>query len=208
MMSRKVLVADDDPDVREIVRRRLESDGHRVEIATDGVQAVKACRDVRFDVVVTDLNMPGLSGVEVIRRVKESCPQTVTIVLTGFGAMESAVEALRLGCDDYQLKPLNNLDEFVFSMEQCLARRDALAELTTAGARAQSAGCVVEWAIKQSAGCIERLKRQIDRLAQHASRSDDEEGLDVARSMLTGLRELFTVLSSMRSAYRSVRRDQ
>jgi CheY-like chemotaxis protein len=126
MKSLSVLLVDDDWDMREVLRRRLEQSGHRVEAASDGLTAVQLFEKGAFDVVLTDMSMPGMNGTELVRRVKAVAPRTITILITGFGTLESAIAVLRHGCDDYLLKPLSSLDVVDQSIKRCLARRNLL----------------------------------------------------------------------------------
>ncbi|MBN1477432.1 sigma-54-dependent Fis family transcriptional regulator [Candidatus Sumerlaeota bacterium] len=109
-MSRiRILIADDEANTLEGLRWALEGEGEDMAIATarDGEQAWQALRADPADLVLTDLKMPRLSGMDLLRRVKESSPETEVIVLTGHGTVESAVEAMKLGAADYLLKPIN-----------------------------------------------------------------------------------------------------
>ncbi|MCG3135864.1 MAG: Transcriptional regulatory protein ZraR [Planctomycetes bacterium] len=100
-----VLVADDEKTIQITLRDALEEAGHRVVVAPDGLAARAALEERAFDVVVTDLKMPGMPGLEVLRLVKSKCPDTEVIVMTGFGTVETAVDAMKLGAYEYLLKP-------------------------------------------------------------------------------------------------------
>jgi len=127
MTPKRVLVVDDERAIREIIRERLETAGYDVRTAEDGQAALQAFGESGFDVVITDLHMPGIGGLELLRRVKDAAPTAVVIVLTGYGALDSAAEALRNGCDDYLLKPLPDLEMVVYAVQRSLERREALA---------------------------------------------------------------------------------
>ncbi len=101
----KVLFADDETHLQELIRAELPRMGHQVTVCPDGLTAVAALEKNSFDCVIVDLDMPGLNGIEVIAKVKEISPDTETVVLTGKGTMQSAVEALRFGSFDYLQKP-------------------------------------------------------------------------------------------------------
>ena len=107
MKPQRILVVDDEKIVRALIRRFLEAQGHQVEIAEDGAQALERFHGAAFDILITDLNMPRMGGVELTKRIKTEAPETIIIVLTGYATLDSALEMLRQGCDDYLLKPIN-----------------------------------------------------------------------------------------------------
>ena len=102
----KLLIVDDELSMREFLQILMEGEGHEVELAADCAQAQKSCRDAQFDLVITDLKLPDGSGLDVLKLVKESQVDAQTIMLTAFATTETAVEAMRLGAYDYQIKPV------------------------------------------------------------------------------------------------------
>ncbi len=114
----KVLVVEDDRTVGQFVMRGLEEQGMQVELAPDGTAALELISGTPFDVVVLDLRLPGVSGVEVLRTLRDRGITTPVLVLTAQDAVESKVQALRTGADDYVTKP--------FAFEEVLARVEAL----------------------------------------------------------------------------------
>jgi len=114
-----VLVVDDEPTISEIVSRYLERAGYATETADDGAEALEAITRFRPDLVVLDLMMPGIDGLEVLRRVRERpASRTAVILLTAKGEESDRVIGLRLGADDYVVKP--------FSPAELVARVDAV----------------------------------------------------------------------------------
>jgi len=107
-MSKRILVVEDEENLRRVTQLRLQQSGYEVATAADGLQALEVLKRQPQDLVLTDLRMPGLSGMDLLRRVREDFPETVVIVLTAFGTIESAVEAMRLGAQDYLIKPVNS----------------------------------------------------------------------------------------------------
>jgi DNA-binding NtrC family response regulator len=105
-MAEAILVADDEAGVRESLAEILRDAGYGVETAADGAAALEAIDRHDFAVVITDLRMPGADGLAVLRKLGEVAPQTVPLVMTAHGSVESAVEALRAGAADYLLKPI------------------------------------------------------------------------------------------------------
>lgn len=105
-LSGTVLVAEDQETARKNICRFLQQEGYRVEEAADGEAAIEAISSMDFDLVLTDLMMPGADGLAVLRHTREIAPNTLVIVTTAYASVESAVEALRLGAQDYILKPI------------------------------------------------------------------------------------------------------
>ena len=131
-----ILVADDDEGVRTFLAEALELDGHEVETAPDGVTALELASRRAFDVVITDLTMPRMDGMTLLRRVKEDSPEVEVILLTAFGSIESAVAAMRTGAFDYLTKPLSSPAE----LRVCVARaveRKSLLDLRESATRAR-----------------------------------------------------------------------
>src|SRR6478609_381657 len=101
----KLLFADDERSLQELMRIELDRMGHEVTVCPDGLTAVAALERNTYDCIIVDLDMPGLSGVQVIGKAKELSPDTEAVVLTGKSSLESAVGALRHGAFDYLTKP-------------------------------------------------------------------------------------------------------
>ncbi|MFW6163837.1 MAG: sigma-54-dependent transcriptional regulator [Planctomycetota bacterium] len=105
--SMRILVVDDEPIVREGFARALNGDGFEVETAGDGQEAMDRLAARRFDLVITDLRMPEVDGQELLRHVKGRYPETEVVVLTGYGSIPNAVDAIKDGAYNYITKPLN-----------------------------------------------------------------------------------------------------
>jgi len=103
----RILVVEDEQDMLLGLRKILSKQGHNVDIAETGSTGVKKVEKSFFDIVITDLKMPGVDGMEVLRKVKEIHSDTMVIVITGYGTVESAVEAMKLGAYDYITKPFD-----------------------------------------------------------------------------------------------------
>ena len=121
-MPEAILVADDEPGVRESLGEVLRDAGYRVQTAADGAAALAALERDDFAVVITDLRMPGADGLTVLRRAREISPQTLVVVMTAHGSVETAVEALRAGATDYLLKPVV-FDDLLAKVEHLLEYR-------------------------------------------------------------------------------------
>ena len=104
----RILLADDERAIAITLRDDLERAGHKVSIARDGTEARAALAEAPFDVLITDIRMPGASGIELLQEVKRVRPETEVVIITGYGTIESAVDATRKGAFDYVLKPFDN----------------------------------------------------------------------------------------------------
>src|SRR5260370_16738208 len=104
----RMLVADSEEGVRTFLAESLERAGHEVTQVGDGATAVSTARAEPFDVVLTDLRMPGVDGMAVVRAVRTEQPDVEVIVVTAFGDVATAVEAIKLGAFDYLQNPLSH----------------------------------------------------------------------------------------------------
>ena len=105
-MEAKVLLVDDEKDFLETLSNRLEMRGLKVSAVTSGEQAVTEAKAQEFDAIVVDLSMPGIDGLETLKRIKADNPKAEIIMLTGQGSIASGVEAMKLGAGDFLQKPV------------------------------------------------------------------------------------------------------
>jgi len=120
--SMKVLLVDDEDDFRELLGKRLVKRGLAVNTAGSGQAGLDLAQDGSFDVVVLDVKMPGMDGLEVLRRLRKVAPDTEVILLTGHANMEVAVEGMDLGAFDYLMKPVA-INELLYKIQDATARR-------------------------------------------------------------------------------------
>jgi len=107
MSSSKILIVDDELIMRESLGGWLERDGHHVEKVGSGEEALESIKHTRFDIILLDIKMEGISGMDVLKKVKESDPETEIIMITAYGSISSAIEAMKAGAYDYLLKPFD-----------------------------------------------------------------------------------------------------
>jgi len=129
-----ILVIDDEASMREFLEILLTRQGYQVMLAANGLEALGFCDRFHFDLVITDLKLPGLDGIEVTRKIQKAAPGTQVMVITAFGSTESAVEAMKAGACDYLEKPFqvnqvklrieNNLSRLKLERENLLLRRE------------------------------------------------------------------------------------
>ena len=104
----KLLLIDDEEGIRKVLSISLKSDGYDVATAANGQQGIDLFQKEFFPIVLTDIKMPGMDGIEVLRRIKEINPEVEVIVITGHGDMESAIQSLHLGASDFITKPVSD----------------------------------------------------------------------------------------------------
>ncbi|MCB1114083.1 MAG: sigma-54-dependent Fis family transcriptional regulator [Chlamydiia bacterium] len=107
MALEKILVVDDEGLVRNFLSETLKRKNFEVSVAENGMKALDLLKKDAFDLVITDMRMPDLTGIDIIKKVKELSPTTAIIVITAFGSIENAVEAMRLGAFNYLIKPFS-----------------------------------------------------------------------------------------------------
>jgi signal transduction histidine kinase len=122
MATSKILVVDDEQSVATTIKAILQLDGNEVTAVTSGKEALDLLKAQEFDVVLTDLRLDDLDGVEILRETQKLWPDTVSIMLTGYASLESAVTALRSGAYDYLIKP-SDVDELRATVGRALERR-------------------------------------------------------------------------------------
>ena len=123
----RLLVVDDEPSARSGLEKLLRQEGYLVDAAADGPSALEIAADRPPDVVITDLKMPGMDGVELLTRLHEQDADLPVLVVTAFGDVNSAVTAMRAGADDYLTKPVD-FDALTLAVERSMSRRDLRAE--------------------------------------------------------------------------------
>lgn len=118
MKRESILIVDDEPSMRMALSESLESCGYEICTSGDGVDALKKFHDDRFKVVITDMRMPKMSGMEVLRGIKKISPRTPVIVITAYGTVNTAIEAMKEGASDFIMKPfsLEHLESVVKSV--------------------------------------------------------------------------------------------
>ncbi|HQR08248.1 MAG TPA: sigma-54 dependent transcriptional regulator [Gemmatales bacterium] len=118
----RLLIIEDEPLIRSSLAEFLEQEGFQVQTAANGPAGLQLAEKTPFDLVLTDIQMPGMDGVEVLERIQQRNPETFVILVTAYGTVETAVEAFKRGAQDYLLKPLR-FDEVVAKVRQLLQYR-------------------------------------------------------------------------------------
>lgn len=113
---------DDEPIIHEVLGQLLESEGFRVELSASGQEALKKFEEQKFDLILLDLLMPGLDGLEVLKQIKKIDPEALVIIITAYASVESALTAIKMGAYDYIQKPFKN-DELLMTIRRALEHR-------------------------------------------------------------------------------------
>jgi DNA-binding response OmpR family regulator len=142
-----ILVVDDSEAVCKALRDVLTMAGYAVRAAPSGERALQILETARMDLVITDLKMSGISGIQLLKRIKDKSPATPVVILTGFGDMDSVIEAMRAGVADYLKKPFSVNEVLQVTARELAKSRQAQAQVAVA---APSAGAVVSPAPKPS----------------------------------------------------------
>jgi DNA-binding NtrC family response regulator len=159
----KLLVIDDEADIREGLQTLLELEGYSVDLAQNGTEGLQRLESHGYDLVLLDLMMPDISGMEVLSEVRKKDRETPIFMITAYGSVEAAVRALKLGANDYFSKPWDN-EKLVIEIERMIARR-----------RLESENTHLKRALKQRysfpniIGKSERMVRLLDLVAQVAT---------------------------------------
>src|SRR5512136_1406705 len=117
MSGAKILIVDDELIVRESLGGWLERDGHTVDKAASGEEALEKCANTRYDILLLDIKMEGMSGLDVLKKVKENDPDVSVVMITAYGSIPSAIEAMKGGAHEYLLKPFDP-DELIVLIER------------------------------------------------------------------------------------------
>jgi|SRR5579871_158119 len=130
MRNMRVLIVDDDDSLRRVMQMQLEEAGYEIEVACNAQQGLERIDEHMPALVITDLKMPGISGLDLLRKVRESFPEVTVIIITAFGSVSTAVEAMKAGAYDYITKPVD-YDQLLLVVKRAMERGDLLAEVKT-----------------------------------------------------------------------------
>ncbi len=126
-MKANILVVDDERTIRVPLKMILTEEEYETQAASNGVEALELIKEHDFDVLITDLKMPEMDGMELIKQCQNICPHTSIIIITAYGSLESAIEALRMGAYDYILKPFD-FDDVLIKLKRLLKQKQLILE--------------------------------------------------------------------------------
>lgn len=163
-----VLVVDDDPMIRQLLNEALTMEGYQATTAEDGEKALQALEKHAVDVIITDLSMPGMNGLELIRRTNIDHPHVPKIIITGAGTLENAIEAIRIGAYDYIRKPLN-LGELWIVLDRAVKNRSLVLSNLKYQQQLQESNQRLEQRVKERTDELVRSMRMKDDFLSHLS---------------------------------------
>jgi DNA-binding NtrC family response regulator len=158
-----ILIVEDDASFRRVLEYQLTEAGYKTSVAENGERALELFSGHRYQVVITDLNLPELSGEEVLRQIKQQSPDTPVIILTAFGSIESAVEAMKLGAFHYLTKPVNS-DELLLTIRNAFKFAELISENRNLREAVSSA-----FQFDGIVGTSQAMRKVIDKAAQLAT---------------------------------------
>lgn len=159
MKNLSILVVDDDPVIRRLLQQRLKKERYVVQVAEDGYEAEKLLRKQSFDVVLTDLMMPGgIGGIEVLEIAKETNSQTEVLLITAHSSIDTAVAAMKKGAADYLEKPIN--------FDELFLRLDKIANMQTILRGAQDLQIAINTTESAASQTIQNLEMQAAKMRQ------------------------------------------
>jgi two-component system NtrC family response regulator len=130
MILSNILVVDDDESVRRMVQLQLEEVGYQVLTASGALEGLALVEEHGPALVITDLKMPGTSGMDILKKVHAEHPETTVVMITAFGTIETAVEAMKSGAYDYVTKPID-FDELILIVNRALEHQRLVEEVRT-----------------------------------------------------------------------------
>jgi two-component system NtrC family response regulator len=128
MKPKSILVVDDDESLRRVTQLQLEEAGHPVLAASNGTDALAIIEEDPQALVITDLKMPGLSGMELLNKIRSSHPEITVVMITAFGTVQTAVEAMKAGAYDYITKPID-YEELALVVNRAMERQRLVEEV-------------------------------------------------------------------------------
>ena len=164
MANPVVLVADDDSAMLELMVRRLTKQGLQIHQASDGREALEKLENFSFDLVVSDIYMPGVTGLELLQQAKEGDPQTQVIIVTAGATLENAVEALNNGAFAYLVKPFDHFSVFDNVVMRALQFRQALLDNERLAKIQQRRGDMLEEEVTDRVQQLQRRRRELQDL--------------------------------------------
>ncbi len=117
----KILIVDDEEEIRDMLSRHFRFLGYLVDTAEDGVAALKIMRKERTEVVISDIKMPNMNGIELLDEIRRGFPMTHVIIITGYVTLENLLAAMRRGADTCIFKPFNDMTELEEAVDNAVA---------------------------------------------------------------------------------------
>ncbi len=155
----KILVIDDEKPIRNTLQEILEYEDHKVEIASDGFEGLEMAKENKYDIILCDIKMPNMDGIEVLEKLEDASPDVPVIMISGHGSVETAVEALKKGAYDFIEKPLE-LNRLLVTIRNALEKKDLVVETKKLKRRVSKTYDMIG-----ESESIAKIKEMIDRVA-------------------------------------------
>ena len=155
----RILVIDDEKPIRNTLKEVLEYEDHQVEIASDGFDGLEKAKENRYDIILCDIKMPNMDGIEVLAKLESASPDVPIIMISGHGSVETAVEALKKGAYDFIEKPLD-LNRLLVTIRNALEKKDLVVETKKLKRKVSKTYDMVG-----ESDSITKIKEMIDRIA-------------------------------------------
>jgi DNA-binding NtrC family response regulator len=155
----KILIIDDEKSIRNTIKDILEHEGHTVSEAPDGMEALKIANNEKFDVILSDIKMPKMDGMEVLAKLQEITPETPVVMISGHGNIDTAVEAIKKGAFDYISKP-PDLNRMLVTIRNAMDRSSLITETKTLKKKIYKTNDIIG-----KSKPIEEIKAMIDKVA-------------------------------------------
>lgn len=156
----RLLVVDDEESVAITVSEVLRREGFIVDTAMSGQDALRRLKTARYDLVLTDLHMEGMDGISLLSEIHYNAPFTISIVLTGFASLESAIAAMRQGAYDYLIKPCN-IEDMIHTIRRGLDHRRLVLAEQEARARLEQLNCELERRVEERTAELQRVNKEL-----------------------------------------------
>ena len=190
MLNLSILVVDDDPVIRHLLKNRLLKENYKVAVAEDGYVAERMLRETKYDIVLTDLMMPGdIGGIEVLEIAKEIDSRIEVVLITAHSSVDTAVAAMKKGANDYLEKPIN--------FDELFLRIDKIANMQTILRSAQDLQVAMDTTTNVASSTIQTLEMQVVKLQESLDKVEtilqddkvaDDDKIDKALDIITEIK--------------------
>ncbi|MFC1852883.1 response regulator [candidate division CSSED10-310 bacterium] len=175
-MDTKILVIDDSESMRNLISETLSKEGYAVDVASDGISAIRKIKNNPYDLITLDVEMPGLRGIEVLRIIKKIDMRIYVIMVTSIATIQTAINAIRQGAYDYITKPFDT-DDMILSIKRALEQRRLFIENQQLMKHLQQMNEELEKKVLDRTRKLEESKRQLQVYATQLEKKHDELGV-------------------------------
>ncbi len=196
----RILVVEDEETVMKLFSHILEMDGYYVETAETGEQAVELIETNQYNLLIVDKNLPGISGLEVVKLARQIQPHTEVIIITGYASYQSAVSALRLGVFDYLEKPFPDINIISEKVQRALERQKLVFENRVLARHLRTAGQSIEAyekSLSDSISDVEKVELYLQKMAERVTMEIRDENARLTGILSNTARQIYTLQSCL-----------